>query len=452
MSVSEERRLQALILAPIRRIQRRLNSLAWAEAGVFPLWAAGTTCLLLRLLLRDSALWLLPLPFAAALAWWFHRARPRLISFTHAAVLADRAANAGGLLLTRLERPVGAWELAANQYARAIQPPKVNWQRAASNLLTALAFCAFCLTLPLPEPSPSPPSAAAAAKVAAVQAKAESLAQEEPLGAPVEEELRRLAEEAAENRFDEADWEAADSLEAALSERAAQAASELAAAAEAARELEGALDSSASAEAAAREMENLERALQELGPDSATPQQGSSSNRSRDDVASLRRSLEQRRQSLEQRFGQGNENGTGNSRPGMARRPGNRQGQGEGQGQGQGQQGQGQGQGQGHLSQQVPRGNGAGRGGESQPLQFGEQAQMDPERLAYQPLPKGQGGEAEQLWGLRAADPPRPGAPGLPAATPQGSPPQGDASPGHGSAPLLPRNRDLIQRYFGGQP
>ncbi|WNG14621.1 hypothetical protein F0U63_08085 [Cystobacter fuscus] len=37
------------------------------------------------------------------------------MSLEHAAVLADCSANAGGLLLTRLERPVGEWELTLKQ-------------------------------------------------------------------------------------------------------------------------------------------------------------------------------------------------------------------------------------------------------------------------------------------------------------------------------------------------
>jgi hypothetical protein len=28
---------------------------------------------------------------------------------------------------------------------------------------------------------------------------------------------------------------------------------------------------------------------------------------------------------------------------------------------------------------------------------------------------------------------------------------QGDATPGHSTEPLLPRNRDLVKRYFGDE-
>jgi hypothetical protein len=465
MPASDERRLQALILAPVRRVRRRLNAVRWAEAGVAPVWVAATGCVLARLLWREDAPWVLPVPLLAAGAWWFLRARARSVSLTYAAVLADRSAGAGGLLLTRLERPVGEWELSANQYARAVTPPPVPWKRPAGALLAALAFLAVGFLLPLPARQVRPANAAAAAKVAAVQARAEALAREEPLGAPLEEELRRLSEEVAEGRFDAADWEAADSLEKSLEARAAKAAAQLAAAAEAARELEESLDAAAGAEAAAREREALERALMALGQDNAArPPQGQGegnppsgngsggagagdggtgsaqakqegsggASRSRDEVAQLRETLERRQRELEQRFGQG------------AGRNGSRPGEGRGEGEGQGRPG-------GHASRQTQPGKGGeGRGGESQPLVFGDKAEMDPERLAFKPLPPGQGGEAQELWGLRSADPER--REGGAGGGGQGTGAQGDAEAGHSAGPLLPRNRDLVKRYFGGEP
>lgn len=466
MPASDERRLQALILAPVRRVQRRLNAVLWAEAGVAPVWAAATGCVLARLLLRDAAPWVIPMPLLAAGAWWLLRARARSLSLTQAAVMADRSAGAGGLLLTRLERPVGEWELSANQYARAVRMPAVQWKRPAGALLAALGFLAVGFLLPLPARPSRPANAAAAAKVAAVQAKAEALSREEPLGAPMDEELRRLSAEVAEGRFDAADWEAVDSLEKSLEARAAKAAAELAAASQAARELEESLDAASGAEAAAREREALENALMALGHDNATQsqqgqqgdgpngqgsagagagdggtdsaqsQRGSGAGRgargSRDEVANLRETLERRQRELEQRFGQGNGKG---SRRG--------EGQGDGEGEGQGQQG-------GHASRRVGKGAGVGRGGESQPLVFGEKAEMDPERLAFKPLPQGQGGEAQGLWGLKAADPEKREGGG--GGGGQGTSAQGDAQAGHSAGPLLPRNRELVKRYFGGEP
>ncbi|NOK22313.1 hypothetical protein [Corallococcus carmarthensis] len=532
MAASDERRFQSLVLAPIRRVQRRLNAVAWIGAGLAPVWATATACVLARLLLRGLAVWAVPPLVIAGLAWWFVRARSRGVSLEYAAVLADRSANAGGLLLTRLERPVGEWELSLNQFAQQVKPPDVPWRRPVGALLGALVFLAVGFLVPLPALRMSNINAAAATQVAAVQAQAEALAREEPLGPDVEEELRRLSEEVAQGRFDSADWEASDALEQRLAERASEAAAELNRASEAAAELEDALAAAGSAESATRERESLEQALMALdarasgnAEDSAAGEQESSASErnsqgqgagdqnggdkqgsqgqgageqggdkqgsrqqdsgdpsreaqarasaraqasgSPDQIADLRRTLERRQQSLAQRFGE--ENASKGNRGAQARRPTRRQqsGQGQkGQGQkgqkGQGQDGQGEGEGDGegegegqqgnqHASRNTRQGDGAGvsRGGDSNPLVFGGEAEMDPERLAFQPLPEGNGGEAEELWGLRAADPQaRTGQAGPSSAKGTGA--KGDATAGPTSGPLLPRNRDLVKRYFGG--
>lgn len=514
------------MLAPVRRVQRRLNAVAWAQASVVPLWATVTACVLARLLLRDACVWLLPPLVLAGLTWGWLRAHARGVSLEQAAVLADRSANAGGLLLTRLERPVGEWELTVNQLVRDVKPPVVAWRRPVGALSGALVFLLVGFLLPLPAPrGPRAPHAAAAAKVEAVKAQAEALAQEEPLGEAVEDELRRLAEEVAAGRFDSGDWEAADSLERRLAERAAEAAAELAQASEAARELEEALGAAGGAESASREREALERALMGLNPSEAASgesrpegaqgqgetsarsgegqqgQQGQDPNGTQgpspsgqqgtaeseeqaqrqaqaraqaagspDQISELRQSLERRQQSLSQRFapreGQGRqassqrsgsrqkqgarERGEGASRPGQ---DGEQRGEGEGQGEGEGEgQGQGQGRGQrnsGHASRGTRSGTGTEGGGPS-PLVFGGQAEMDPDRLAFEPLPEGQGGEAGELWGLEAADPRRSaGASG--GAGSKGTSARGEATAGPGAQPLLPRNRDLVKRYFGGE-
>ncbi|RKH77534.1 hypothetical protein D7Y21_37195 [Corallococcus sp. AB045] len=516
MAASDERRFQSLVLAPIRRVQRRLNGVAWAGAGIAPLWALATACVLSRLLLRDRVVWALPPLVVAGLAWWFVRARSRGVSLEYAAVLADRSANAGGLLLTRLERPVGEWELSLNQFAQQVKPPDVPWRRPVGALLGALVFFAVGFVVPLPALRTSNINAAAATQVAAVQAQAEALAREEPLGPDVEEELRRLSEEVAQGRFDSADWEASDALEQRLAERASEAAAELNRASEAAAELEDALAAAGGAEAATRERESLEQALMALdarasgnaedsadgdqdapeserssqgqgadgengGDKQGSQQQQGSGDSSReaqarasaraqasgspDQISDLRRTLERRQQSLAQRFGE--ENASRGNRGAQARRPTRRQQSGQGQkgqkGQGQGEDGQGEGegeegdgegqQGSQHASRNTRQGKGEGagtsRGGESQPLVFGGEAEMDPNRLAFQPLPEGNGGEAEELWGLRAADPrARTGQAG--PSSVKGTGAKGDATAGPTSGPLLPRNRDLVKRYFGG--
>ncbi|MHA7634063.1 hypothetical protein [Corallococcus sp. M7] len=523
MAASDERRFQSLVLAPIRRVQRRLNGVAWSGAGIAPLWAMATACVVSRLLLRDLAVWAVPPLVIAGLAWWFVRARSRGVSLEYAAVLADRSANAGGLLLTRLERPVGEWELSLNQLAQQVKPPEVPWRRPVGALLGALVFLAVGFLVPLPALRTSNINAAAATQVAAVQAQAEALAREEPLGPDVEEELRRLSEEVAQGRFDSADWEAADALEQRLAERASEAAAELNRASEAAAELEDALAAAGGAEAATRERESLEQALMALdarasgtseddangeqeasasgqnsqgqgageqdgeqqssqaqgtgeqggdkqgsGDPSAREAQARASARAQasgspDQIADLRRTLERRQQSLAQRFGE--ENASRGNRGAQVRRPTGRQQSGQGQ-KGQGQKGQGQdGQGEGeegdgegeqgsqHASRNTRQGKGEGagvsRGGESQPVVFGGEAEMDPNRLAFQPLPDGNGGDAEELWGLRAADPQaRTGQAGPSSAKGTGA--KGDATAGPTSGPLLPRNRDLVKRYFGG--
>ncbi|WP_426754961.1 hypothetical protein [Myxococcus sp. Y35] len=527
MAASEERRFQALVLAPIRRVQRRLNAVAWAEAGIVPMWATATACVLARLLLRDAFVWALPPLLAAGGGMWFWRARSRGVSLEHAAVLADRSANAGGLLLTRLERSVGEWELAVNQLAGAVKLPEVNWRRPGGALAGAALFMGVGLLLPLPASRGRPVNAAAAAKVAAVQAQAEALAQEKVLEEAIEDELRRLAEEVAEGRFDSGDWEAADALEKRLAEQAADAAAQLANAAAAARDLEESLGAAGGAEAATREREELERALMALeegsearsseegeqeGSGSPTPesdgmtpaegarasaqdeqgaqgqqaqqgaqgQQGAQARQgqqgaqaqdaqsrararasgSPDQIASLREALERRRQSLENRFDPNGRNRSeaqargsrsGRDSQGQGQRGGQRQsGSGESGSEGEGQEGSGEGT-QSHASRSVRKGAGVSRGGGSQPLVFGGEAEMDPERLAFEPLPPGQGGdEGEELWGLRAADPRRQSGPAG-AGGAQGTQARGAATEGPGAAPLLPRNRDMVKRYFGGE-
>ncbi|MCE9673278.1 hypothetical protein LY474_36270 [Myxococcus stipitatus] len=516
MAASEERRLQALVLAPVRRVQRRLNAVAWARAGIAPAWGTATACVLARLLLRDAAAWAMAPLVLAGLAVWGLRARAVGVSLEHAAVLADRSANAGGLLLTRLERPVGEWELTVNQLASTVKPPRVEWRRPVGALVGALAFLLVGLVLPLPPVKGARKThAAAAAKVDSVQARAEALAREAPLGQALEDELRRLSEEVAAGRFDATDWEAADSLERRLAERAAEAAANLARASEAARELEESLGAAGGAEAAAREREALENALMALGAgerggeaqasndpsgqgegaevrerqgpssDGAAQQgegsdeQGQASNErgggdggqqgdararrraraqasgSVDQVSDLRRSLERRQQALSQRFAerenQPSPSGERQARSGEASRQ--RRGPGQGQEQGQGDsRGQGGNRASGqHASRGVREGAGApGREGGHESLVYGGEAEMDPDRLAFEPLPEGHGGEAGELWGLEAAEPRRGTGPAGDRGA-RGTSARGEATAGPGAQPLLPRNRDLVKRYFGGR-
>lgn len=159
----------------------------------------------------------------------------------------------------------------------------------------------------------------------------------------------------------------------------------------------------------------------------------------------LRRALEQRRQQLSNSFGQGNrQSGAGGqkqARSGQTRR-------GKGQGGEDGTEAGGTGldpNAKGHASRQVDPSTGKGEGADT-PLVFGDDAEMDPNRLKFEALPKGSGGEAEELYGLKAANP-RTGRQPLSGGTSNGAA-AGDQAPGNGEAPMLPKNRALIQKYF----
>src|SRR5688572_14054948 len=103
MAAGEERRKNALVLQPIRRLQRRLNRAVWLKTLVVPAWCAVTSVALSRLLNGEWRWAAAAVLVGLAGAWWMTRARKARVSFGSAAVIADRSAEAGGLLLTRLE-------------------------------------------------------------------------------------------------------------------------------------------------------------------------------------------------------------------------------------------------------------------------------------------------------------------------------------------------------------
>ena len=70
---------------------------------------------------------------------------------------------------------------------------------------------------------------------------------------------------------------------------------------------------------------------------------------------------------------------------------------------------------------------------------------MDPDRLKFEPLPQGQGGEGEDLYGLRAANPKKGEGPVSGGTGPTAN---GTQARGNDDGVLLPRNRVLIKRYF----
>jgi hypothetical protein len=478
MAAGEERRKQALILSRVGRIRRRLNTQVWLERLVVPLWCGATAIAAWHLLLHR---WTPAVALGSALAagaWWIARSRGRLVTRAQAAVKADRLAEAGGLLLTRLELPVGEWELSLNERMRELPMPRPRLSRPGLASLAALVFLAAALAVPLPEPLAGRVNAAAAGKVAEVEAKAEALAKEKPLEQSVQTELERLRREAMENAFDAKDWEAADGMEAGLDQKAAEAAAQLARAAEAAKSLEKALNDTQGHDGAAREREELERALATLsgGPDNAahgsdnagdstTTEKkplpdgtsagqgtaakpgakgghagtGSGGQRSKPEVSQLRKALEQRQRQLASAFGS-------SPASGGARAEGSSSDQ-KSSGGGTGTElAEGEGDGEGDPEGAGAPVHGPGKGH----LRFGPVPEMHPERLQFAPLPEGHGGEGQELWGLSAADP-RVHAGGATAVS-GARLASGEQTPGHRQESLLPRNRELSRRYFESSP
>jgi hypothetical protein len=485
MAAGEERRKQALILSRVGRIRRRLNSQVWLDRLAVPLWCGATAVGAWRLLFHRWT-WAVALGSAVvAAAWWIARSRGRLVSHAQAAVRADRLAGAGGLLLTRLELPVGEWELSLNERMHDLPMPQSRPARPGFAALGALLFLAAALAVPLSEPLVGRVNAAAAGKVAEVEAKAEALAKERPLEENVQKELERLRQEAMENAFDAKDWEAADGLEAGLDQKAAQAAADLARAAEAAKSLENALDEAQGHDGAAREREELERALASLSggadngehgadnsgdtgaekkpgaegassgngpeggkkPEAGAPKSGeqgghpgtgAAGKRSKSDVSQLRQALEQRQKQLASAFGSSSSSSGARAQEGsssMGKGTGTEVAQGEGEGDGEGD----------------PDGPGAPVHGPGKGhLRFGPVPELHPERLQFAPLPDGHGGEGQQLWGLSAADPQIHA--GGAAAVPGAHLAAGEQTPGHRQESLLPRNRELSRRYFEKSP
>ncbi|MBX5480803.1 MAG: hypothetical protein IRZ16_02975 [Myxococcaceae bacterium] len=454
--------------------------------------------------------------------WGGWRTRRWQVGVEEAAVLLDRSAQAGGLVLTRMELPIGAWELELNDRVRKAPLPEVRRARSLGFSALALLFLAAALLMPLPKQIARPVNAAAATKMAQVEARAEALAKEVPLEEGVEAELARLREELSEGRFDAADWEAADHLDAQLTQKAAQAAADLARAADAAQALEDAMAKAQANESVDREREALERALMELdtgaqsgtqaldnalaslgrsdqggsdgsgeqGESGATGAQGQSGAQgqngsqsqsgvhgqngsqgqnesqsqsgsqgqngsqgqtgsqgksgaqkqseqggpSKSQISKLKKALQQRREQLAKSWGQ---NGSSMNAQ-----------NGSGQG-GAGQQGSRSGNGNGSASQgSEPCGPGGCRGGGAGNLTFDNLNEVDPDRLAFAPLPEGHGGdEPGELWGLRAVDPKPSTEPSIGGGA-SGTTAAGDQAPGNDQGALLPRNRDLIKRYF----
>lgn len=424
MPTAEAQRRDA-VLRRVRAVQRRLDAATLVSAGVGPAWLAATALVLARLGLPSEPplvpLGLTAAALALAAAAWL--ARPRFLSTLQAAVLTDRLAEAGGLLLTRLERPVGAWELPLELKVKALPLPRPDVRRPLAALCAALAFVAVGLAVPRPAPPQRAPSAATSGRAAALAEKLEVLRQEEEVPQALALAVARLEEEAARGTFAAPDWEASDEVAQALERLAARSLARLQRAQDAARALAAADEAGAPAESTRRAREALERELQGASASSAgqRPSEGHGAASPRE----LQRALEERRERLQRAFAAGKPGPSrrASSPPGAAPRPGSEASPGQHQ-------------------------PGPGPGGGQTPLTFERSPTLDPDRLAFEPLVRGPSpGEPDgPLWGLRAA---QPAGPGVRATSPAAGALVGAPALGSGGRRLSARNRALAERYFG---
>lgn len=432
MAASEERRREA-VLVRIHRVRRRLNLEVWLKSAVWPVWVAVTVFVMWRVFVPAGLHLVGPaaLLLAAALTWSLSR-RHR-ISVEHAAVVADRQARAGGLLLTRLEVPVGSWELSLNEQLKAIKPPMIDIRRPLSMLGLALCFLATGLLVPQVR-TEAKPNVAAAGRIDALAEKTEVLSQEEPVDQAALDELARLEAELTNHSFDAPDWEAADALERQIERQAAEATRELERAEQAANRLERALAESQSEEAQKREREALEAALMELADGKAASAQealqqatgssadgGQPKSLNQASVGELREVLERRQAELANKFESGKPE---NSEQSVAQE-------------------------KAPSREDKGTGAGVGKGGDTQELVFGDKAELNADRLKFEALPQGHGGQGEQFFGLRSANPQAKPSGGPSPASGGGS--SGTQAVGYDEGALRPRNRELVQRYFDTQ-
>lgn len=449
MAAGEERRRIA-VLSRVGRVQRRLNLEVWLNALVAPLWV-GVTLLVIGRVFLPVGFEVLAVGLVLLVATLTTvQARPRRVSISQAAVIADRQAGSGGLLLTRLETAVGEWELGLNQQLKTLPMPKVDLRTSGRWLTFALLFAVAGFWVPRVHYAHKTTNAAAASRVDQLADKVEALAKEEAVPEAIEAELARLQAEVEQGAFNATDWEAADSLEKALNEKAAETAGDLSNAERAAENLAKSLAQSQTGERAAEDRAKLEEALMKLGegtqgkqPSEAKPTESPSSSAS---AESLKEALAKRREALAKSFGQKPGTAQGAPKPGEGKKKGTGE-KGEGKGDGEGK-GQGQSDGDGHASRKVMKGGGPAHG-DAPPaeLVFGGEANIDPDRLKFEPLPEGHGGdEPGELLGLRAANPHAPDD--VPRSAATGATATGDQAAGHREGPLLPRNRALIERYF----
>ena len=257
--------------------RRRLNAKVLADVAVAPIWVAAASFAIWRLAVGQGSLVVGVLAIALGAAGILRRFVKEAWSEPQSAVLLDRAAGAGGLLLSLRELPAGEqsrdWLSTVSSRVQRARPPEVQVGRPLLASAAAILFALVAALLPAAKAPFSRLQAAAAARVEEAEAKAEILAAEEKVPDAIAQELERLKAEAESGKFDAADWEAADAVQQALEHAAAERQGELASAEAAAQQLAAALDSNAASESEARAREDLEQALMDL-EDGASAQSG----------------------------------------------------------------------------------------------------------------------------------------------------------------------------------
>jgi hypothetical protein len=432
-------------------LRRRLNLEVLLRVAAAPTWMAAAAFAGWRLLVGAFVPASAVVAVAAAGLAVVLRFRRAAWSASQSLVAVDRLADAGGLALALAEASGPQWEPVLASRLASARPPLLSLARPALAILLALGFAVTSALVPRPVRQVPPIQAAAESHVDAAELKAEALKAEEPLDAALLAELERLKQEAESGRFDSADWAALDAVNEALDQAAAQRNNDLAQAEAAAQKLAQALDAKADDEAEQRAKEQLEIALMKLDQGVASSGQptesGAASNpaaaeakpgtkpKTGADAKQLAQALAKRREALEKAEGSG-----------LSKYQKGSLACAEGEGQGSG------------YSHDHSYADGTGepgsgaptRGPGAAPVTFGPQHPIDPDELKAEALAKDKRERTpDELEGMRAVAP-KPGDPaskgtlGAPAAGPDGLVP--------GAAPLAPRHRDLVKRYFDRKP
>jgi hypothetical protein len=241
-----------------------LNAAVAVRALPGPAWAGAAVFAAERLLLGTHPLLSGLTGLAVTVAGSAALARSHTWSEGEAAVVLDGLAQAGGLSLALREASGPDWEARIQGRLQNVRYPSQQVGRPALLTGGALLFAVLAaLFARVPRPT-SAPQAAAQAKVDALISKSAVLAQEEPLPGALQAELQRLEQEAKQGQFDASDWATADAAEEAMDQAAKQRAQELAQAKAAADQLASSLADNAPKEAEAQAREALENALTQL--------------------------------------------------------------------------------------------------------------------------------------------------------------------------------------------